>query len=105
WTERIPKILSRRTVELRLRPVITVRRKMPSWRIRTAEDSSPLGTPLVARQRLIDYWRWLDLLVWLDADEAAMAALVGELHIAGDKREERVVLALANVFASLVPRT
>jgi hypothetical protein len=78
---------------------------MPSWRIRTAEDISPVGTPLVARRRLIDYLRWLGLLVWLDADEAAMAALVRELHIAGDKREERVVLALANVFSSLVPRT
>jgi hypothetical protein len=44
------------------------------------------------------------LLVGLDADEAAMAAPVRELHVPGDEREERVVLALANVFAGLVPR-
>jgi hypothetical protein len=40
----------------------------------------------------------------LDADEAAVAATVGELHDAGDESEERVVLALANVFAGLVAR-
>jgi hypothetical protein len=78
---------------------------MPSWRIRTAEDVLPVGTSLIARERLIDYLSWLGLLVWLDADESAMAALIRKLDVAGDEREERVVLALANVFAGLVPRT
>jgi hypothetical protein len=40
----------------------------------------------------------------LDADEAAVAASVRELHDAGDEREERVILALSNVFAGLVAR-
>jgi hypothetical protein len=39
------------------------------------------------------------------ADEAAVAAPVRELHDAGDEREERVVFALADVFAGLVART
>src|SRR6267378_4353671 len=44
----------------------------------------------------------LGLLGGLDADEAAMTALVQKLHVAGDEREKRVVLALAHVFAGLV---
>jgi len=40
----------------------------------------------------------------LDADEAAVPSPVGELHDASDESEERVVLALANVFAGLVAR-
>jgi len=46
----------------------------------------------------------LGLLGGLDTDEAAVSAPVGELHDAGDESEKRVILALANVFASLVPR-
>ncbi len=38
----------------------------------------------------------------LDADEAAVTALVFELYEAGNKREERVVLALTDVFSRLV---
>src|SRR6202165_3600373 len=38
----------------------------------------------------------------LSAEKAPVAALVFELHEAGDEREERVVLALTNVFARLV---
>ncbi len=52
----------------------------------------------------MDGLSWLCLLGWLDADEAAVPPLIGELHVPGDKREERVVLALAYVFPSLVPR-
>jgi hypothetical protein len=40
----------------------------------------------------------------LDADEAAVASAVGELDDAGDESEERVVLALADVFAGLMAR-
>jgi hypothetical protein len=39
---------------------------------------------------------------WLDADEAAMPAPVCELHVTGDERKERVILALADVLARLV---
>jgi hypothetical protein len=44
------------------------------------------------------------LLGGLDADIAAVSAPVRELHVAGYEREKRVVLALADVFAGLVPR-
>jgi hypothetical protein len=44
------------------------------------------------------------LIGWLDADEPAVPAFVFELHVAGDEREKRVVLALADVFAGLVLR-
>ena len=39
-----------------------------------------------------------------DADEAPTAALVFKLDVAPDEGEERVVFALTDVFASLVPR-
>src|SRR6266851_8760947 len=38
----------------------------------------------------------------LDADEAAVTALVFELYEAGNEREKRVVLALTDVFSRLV---
>jgi hypothetical protein len=38
----------------------------------------------------------------LDADEAAVAATILEFDVAGDEREERVVFALADVFAGLM---
>jgi len=46
------------------------------------------------------------LLSRLDADEAAVAAPVQKLHVAGDHREERVVLAPPDVLSPLmlVPR-
>lgn len=53
---------------------------------------------------LIDSWSGLGLLGWLHANEAPMPAPVRELHVAGDKSEERIVLALANVFSGLVSR-
>jgi len=37
-----------------------------------------------------------------DADEAPATALVFELHVAGDKREQRIVFALPDVFSCLV---
>ena len=37
-----------------------------------------------------------------DADKASATALVFKFHVAGDEREQRVVLALPNVFAGLV---
>ena len=37
-----------------------------------------------------------------DADEAAAAATVFKLDVAGDEREKRIVFALADVFAGLV---
>jgi len=40
----------------------------------------------------------------VDVDEAAVTALVDELDVASDEREERVVLALTDVFARLVFR-
>lgn len=40
-----------------------------------------------------------------DADEAAVAAAVLKLHVTGDKREERVVFALADIFARLMLRS
>jgi hypothetical protein len=46
----------------------------------------------------------LGLRSWLNADETAVPAPVRELNDAGDESEERVVLALANIFASLVAR-
>src|SRR5262249_35143698 len=39
-----------------------------------------------------------------DADEASATALVFELHVAGDESKQRVVLALIDVFASLMLR-
>ena len=39
---------------------------------------------------------------WLNADEAAVAALVLEFDVAGDQREQRVVLALPDVLARKV---
>ena len=39
-----------------------------------------------------------------DADEAAATALVLKLDVAGDEREQRVVLALPDVFAGLMSR-
>ena len=39
---------------------------------------------------------------WRDADEASTAAAVFELDVAGDEREQRVILALADVLARLV---
>src|SRR5579863_4217685 len=39
-----------------------------------------------------------------DADVAAVASAIGELHDASDESEERVVLALTDVFAGLVAR-
>jgi hypothetical protein len=47
----------------------------------------------------------LGLHSWLDADETPVPASVSELNDAGDESEERVVLALTNVFAGLVART
>jgi hypothetical protein len=38
-----------------------------------------------------------------DADEAAAAATVFKLNVTGNQREQRVVFALANVFAGLMP--
>src|SRR5882672_2420574 len=38
-----------------------------------------------------------------DADEAAATAFVLKLDVAGDEREQSVVLALPDVFASLMP--
>ena len=38
----------------------------------------------------------------MHTDEAAAAALVLELDVAGDEREQRVILALADVVAGLV---
>jgi hypothetical protein len=52
-----------------------------------------------ARERLVDCGR-----SWLDADEAAVASTVRELHDPGDESEKRVVFALAYVFAGLVAR-
>jgi hypothetical protein len=46
----------------------------------------------------------LGLLSRLNADEAAVTAPVEKLYVAGDEREERIVLALAHVFAGLVLR-
>ncbi len=70
---------------------------MPSVRNRTAEEMD--RTENSPSERLVDCGRG-----WLDADEAPVTATVGELHYAGDEGEERVVLALANVFARLVAR-
>ena len=42
------------------------------------------------------------MLSGLDADEAAVAALVFELHEAGNHREERVVFAPAYIVPGLV---
>src|SRR5215468_6508078 len=39
-----------------------------------------------------------------DADEASATAFVFELHVAGDESKQRVVLALTDVFASLMLR-
>src|SRR5216684_1005476 len=44
----------------------------------------------------------LGLLCGLDADEAAVTAFVFELHNTGNEREERIVLALTDVFPSLM---
>src|SRR5207245_5058547 len=44
----------------------------------------------------------LGLLCWLDADKAAVTALIFKLHKTGHERKERVVLALADVFSRLV---
>src|ERR1700746_164337 len=41
----------------------------------------------------------LGLLSWLNADKAAVTALVFKLHETSHEREQRVVLALADVFA------
>lgn len=40
----------------------------------------------------------------LNADEAAVTAPVNEFYMTGNEREERVVFALAHVFAGLVLR-
>jgi len=44
----------------------------------------------------------LGLLCGLNADEAAMTPPVEKFYVTSDEREERVILALANVFAGLV---
>jgi hypothetical protein len=70
---------------------------MPSERSRTAEEMN--RTEKSPDERLIDCCSG-----WLDADEAPVTTTVGEFHYAGDESEERVVLALANVFAGLMAR-
>src|SRR5260370_27687442 len=44
----------------------------------------------------------LGLLGWLNANKAAVTAFVFELHETGHEREQRVVLALTDVFSRLV---
>jgi hypothetical protein len=39
-----------------------------------------------------------------DADESPATALVFELNVAGDEREQRIVFALPDIFAGLVLR-
>ena len=39
-----------------------------------------------------------------DADETSATALIFELHVAGDEREQRIVFALPDVFSGLVLR-
>ena len=46
----------------------------------------------------------LGLLSGLNADEAAVTAPVNEFYMTGNERKERVVFALAHVFAGLVLR-
>lgn len=51
----------------------------------------------------IDGLHWFGLFGWFHADKAAVPAFVLEFHVAGNESEQRVVLALAHVFAGLVP--
>ena len=44
------------------------------------------------------------MLCRLNADESAVTAPVEKFYVTSDEREERVILALAYVFAGLVPR-
>jgi hypothetical protein len=62
------------------------------------------ASKLSRSSRLIHCLRGFGLLGRLDADEAAVTAFVFKLDVAGDESEERVVLALADVFAGLVLR-
>src|SRR5271163_2195301 len=79
--------------------------------VRKAGKVSRCGTPKNKngpdRSRGRSGFRWLvcslGLFRGLDADEAPMIAAVGELHVAGNKGEQSVVLALRHVFAGLVP--
>jgi len=68
---------------------------------RNAVREKPDGKSTVERGQLVDGGLGCR---GLDADEAAVAAPVGELNDTGDESEERVVLALADVFACLVAR-
>src|SRR5262245_15807878 len=58
-------------------------------------EAKPREHRLPKRRRLVGFGGG-------DADEAAAAATIFKLDVAGDEREKRVVLALTHIFTSLM---